>query len=157
MLGAVVFEPGVEFADGGYGVDSGFPGVVIGGSYGGEDDFDSAGAGDVGHGGEVVFDHLRGGGAGVAGDVVGAGEDEDGGGVEMDDVLLEADEHLRGGLAADAAVDVGLAGEEGSGVGLAAPAVGDGVSVKDDARLGGRRVRGGRRCRRRSGGVGASL
>ena len=31
--------------------------------------------------------------------VVGAGEEEDGGGVEVDDVLLEAEEHLRGGLA----------------------------------------------------------
>jgi len=40
---------------------------------------------------------------------------------------------LGGGLAADAAVDVRLAWEEVSGVGATAPAVGDGVSVKDDS------------------------
>ena len=56
--------------------------------------------------------------AGVAGEVVGAGEDEDDFGLERDDVGAEADEHLRGGLAADAAVDVGLAGKEAAELGL---------------------------------------
>ena len=102
-------------------------------------------AGDLCHGGEVVFDHFGGGWAGVAGDVVGAGKDDHHGGFEVDDVLLEAYEHLRRGLAADAAVDVGLAGEEGAGVGAASPVVGDGVAEEDDALFTGGRGRAGRR------------
>jgi hypothetical protein len=41
--------------------------------------------------------------------------------MQVDDVLAEADEHLRSGLAANAAVDVRLAGERL----VEAPAVGD--------------------------------
>ena len=92
---------------------------------------DVVGGGDLAHGAEVVVDHFEGGGAGIAGDVVYAGEDDDCGGVEVDDVLTEADEHLWRGLAADAAVEVGLSGEEGAAV--AGPGVGDGVAVKDYA------------------------
>jgi hypothetical protein len=51
------------------------------------------------------------------------------GGLEIDDVGEEADEHLRGGLAADAAVDVGFIGERLGEF----PAVGDGVAEEDDA------------------------
>ena len=68
-------------------------------------------------------------GAGVAGDVVRTGEEDHGGGFEVDDIGEKPDEHLRSGLAADAAIDVGFAGERFEEF----PAVGDGVSVENDA------------------------
>ena len=72
-------------------------------------------------------------GAGVAGDVVRPGEEDHGGGFEGDDIGEKPDEHLRRGLAADAAIDVRFAGERFGEF----PAVGDGVAVVDDAaRLG---------------------
>ena len=74
---------------------------------------------------------------------------EDGGWVESDDVLLEAEEHLLSGLAADAAVDVRFAGEERTCAFFAAPDIGDGVSHKDNAGM----VRG----RRRELGVGIAI
>ncbi len=86
--------------------------VIADGHDAGEDDADFVGVGEFAHRFEIGFDLFEGHGAGVAGDVVGAGEDDDDFGLERDDVGAEADEHLRRGLAADAAVDVGLAGKE---------------------------------------------
>lgn len=126
-------EPGVELANLGGGENAGTPGVTVGGEDGGEDDADVGCLGDIDHGAEVVLDGGHWLNAGVHCDVVGSGEDDHGGGEEMDDILLEADEHLRGGLAGDAAVDIRAAGEEGAVIGTATPAVGDGVSEEDDA------------------------
>ena len=57
-------------------------------------------------------------------------------GLEIDHVLAEAQEHLRGGLSADAAIDVVLAGE----ILAEGPLVGDGVAIEDDAMFAGDRV-----------------
>src|SRR4029077_7413383 len=73
-------------------------------------------------------------GAGVAGNIVRAGEDHNHFGMKLNYILAEADEHLRRGLAADAAIDVGLAGK----IFVEMPDVGDGVSEEDDAVLAGR-------------------
>ena len=134
LLGGVALDPGIEGVDLRRGLHAALPPVVDGGEDGAEDDADVVGGGEVGHGGEVVLNLVEGFGAGVAGDVVGSGEDDDGFGLKVDDVLAEAEEHLRGGLAADAAVDVGLAGK----VLVEVPALGDGVAHEDDALFTGR-------------------
>src|SRR5579863_1986574 len=90
--------------------------------------------GQFGERGVVSFDIFEAHGAGVAGDVVGAGEDDDDFGLQGDYVLAEADQHLRGGLASDAAVEVGLAGE----IFVEVPDVGDGIAEEYDAVLAGR-------------------
>ena len=51
-------------------------------------------------------------GSGVAGDVVGAGQNHHHLGLQRNHILTEAHQHLRRGLPADAAVNVGLAGKE---------------------------------------------
>ena len=94
------------------------------------------GPGNLGHGSVVGFDVFDALGPGVAGDVVGASENDDDFGLEVDDVLAEADEHLRSSLSTDAAVDISLAGE----IFVELPDVGDGISEEDDAVL----IRGGR-------------
>jgi hypothetical protein len=53
--------------------------------------------------------------------------------MKIDYILAEADQHLRRGLASDAAVDVGLAGK----IFVEMPDVGDGVAEEDDAVLAG--------------------
>ena len=82
-----------------------------------------------GHGFQVAFDLGQRHRAGIAGDVIGAGENDDDLWVEVDDVRTKANEHLRCGLPADAAVNVGLAGERL----VELPDVGDGVAHEDDA------------------------
>ncbi len=51
--------------------------------------------------------------------------------MKLDHVLAEADQHLRRGLASDAAVEVGLTGK----IFIDLPEVGDGVAEEDDAVL----------------------
>ncbi len=109
--------------------------VVADGQNAGEHDADFVGVGEFVHGLEIAFDLIECHRAGVPGEVVGAGEDDDDFGPESDDVGAEADEHLRGGLAADAAIDAGLAGKEAAELRLD-PCVGDGVAHKDDALFG---------------------
>ena len=104
--------------------DAGRPGVIEDGQNGGEDDANSVGVSEVGHVGEIAFNLLWGFRAGVAGDVIGTCEDDDGFGLECDDILAETQNHLRRSLAADATVDVRLAGE----VFCEFPAFGDGIS-----------------------------
>ena len=87
------------------------------------------GAGQLGHGGVVGFDVFVASGSGDAGDVVGSGEDDQNFGMEIDYILLKADEHLRSSLSVDTAVDVGLAGK----IVWKLPVVGDGVAEKHDA------------------------
>ena len=89
------------------------------------------GAGEVGERRVVRFDIFKAHGAGVAGNVVGSGENDNHLGMKINHVLAEADEHLRRGLASDAAVEVGLAGK----ILVEMPDVGDGVAEEDDAVL----------------------
>ncbi len=109
--------------------------IVADGQDAGEDDADFVGVGEFVHGLKIAFDLLDGHRAGVAGEIVGAGEDDDDFWLERDDVWAKAYEHLRSGLAADAAVDVRLAGKEAAKLGLD-PGVGDGVAHEDDAFFG---------------------
>ena len=79
-------------------------------------------------------------GSGVSGDVVGAGQNDHHLRMQVNHILAEADQHLRRGLSADAAVQVRLAGE----IVLELPDVGDGIAEKDDAVFAGRgRLEGG--------------
>ena len=82
-----------------------------------------------GHRLEVLFDHGHRHGPGIARDIVGAGQDDYCGGLQVDHVGEHADQHLRSGLTADAAVDVRLAGERL----IQVPSNGDGISHEDDA------------------------
>ena len=95
---------------------------------------DVAGASDFGHGGVVRLDIFEAHRTGVAGDVIRAGEDHNNFGLQVDNILAEADQHLRRGLASDATVDVRLA----SKILVEMPDVGDGVAEEDDAALAGR-------------------
>src|SRR5204863_4330657 len=94
-------------------------------------------AGNLRHGLEVLLDLLEGDRAGVAGDVVGSRQHDHRARAEIDDVLAEAQEELRGRLAVDAAIDVGLSGK----VTLEGPGFGDRIAEEDDAAFtgGGRR------------------
>ena len=132
VVGGPGFDPAVDLDDLGGGGEAGLPGIIEGGKDGAEDDADVIGGGEVGHGGEILLGLLDGHGAGVSGDVVGAGEDDDDFGLEVDDVLAEAEDHLWSGLAADAAIDVWLAFEGAAGA-AEVPAFGDGVTHEDDA------------------------
>ncbi len=141
--GGVFFDPGVELEDFfrwalGAHVD-GFAfaivAVVADRKDAGEDDADLVGVGELVHRLEIAFDLIERHGAGVAGEVVGAGKDDDDFWLERDDIGAETDEHLRSGLAADAAVDVRLAGKEAAEF-WANPGVGDGVAHEDDALFG---------------------
>src|SRR5260370_1196978 len=87
------------------------------------------------HGSVVRFDIFEAHGAGGSSDVIGAGENDHNLGMKINHVLPEADEHLRRGLASDAAVDVGLAGK----VFLKMPDVGDRVAEEYGAVLARRR------------------
>lgn len=78
---------------------------------------------------KVLCDHLNGLRTGIAGDVIRAGEHDQRDGFEIDDIRKHADQHLSCRLAADAPVDVGLAGE---GFGEA-PTVGNGIPQENDA------------------------
>ena len=86
--------------------------VVADRKHGCQDDADFVGVGEFVHRIEIVFDLVERHRAGVAGEVVGARENHDDFGLQRDDVGAKADEHLRRGLSADAAVDVGLAGKK---------------------------------------------
>jgi hypothetical protein len=90
-------------------------------------------AGQFGHGGVVRLNIFEPHGPGIARNVVGARENDDDFGMKIDHILAEAHQHLRRGLAADAAVDVGLAGK----IFVEMPDVGDGVAEEDDAILAG--------------------
>ena len=91
-------------------------------------------------GGIVGLDVFQAHGAGVSGNVVGAGQNDHHFGMQVDYILAEAHQHLRRGLSADAAVEVGLAGE----IVFELPDVGDGIAEEDDAVLAGRgRLEGG--------------
>ena len=141
--GGVFFDPGVQFEDFfGRALDAHVGGIAVAivavvadGHDAGEHDADFVGVGEFIHRLEIAFDLIERHRAGVAGDVVGAGEDDDDFGLKSDDVGAKANEHLRRGLAADAAVDVGLAGEEAAVFG-ASPAVGDGITHEDDTLFG---------------------
>jgi len=61
--------------------------------------------------------------------------------VQMDHILLESHKHLRSGLAADAAVDVGLAGKEVACPVRPSPAIRDGIAHKHNPPLARRRGR----------------
>src|SRR5258708_4599860 len=119
--------------------------VVVYGQHRREHDADIIGVGKFGHGSVVRFDIFEAHGAGVSSDVIGAGESDQNLGMKINHVLPEADEHLRRGLASDAAVDVGLAGK----VFLKMPDVGDRVAEEYGAVLAGRR--------RLEGGVGLAI
>jgi len=126
-----VGEPLVQLDDLRGGREAGVPGEMVGGQDRRDDHTDVVGLGERDHGAEVVVNRLHGFGPGVLREIVGAGQDDDGCGLQVDDVLLEADEHLGGGLAADTAIEPRLAREEFAR--LAAPMVGKRVAVEDDA------------------------
>src|SRR5205823_14528840 len=69
---------------------------------------------------------------GVTGDVVGAGENDDHSWLQVNNILLEADQHLRSGLAANATIYIWPAWKR---IGYC-PHVRDGVAEEDDAALG---------------------
>jgi hypothetical protein len=138
--GGVLLDPIIEFDDFcGLALDAhvdrfaiAIVAVIADGEHAGEDDTDFVGVGEFVHRLEIALDLFDGHRAGIAGEVVGTGENEDDFRLQRDDVGTEADEHLRRGLSADAAVDVGLAGKEAAVFG-ADPGVGDGVAHEDDA------------------------
>ncbi|MFM1944528.1 MAG: hypothetical protein RI897_3510 [Verrucomicrobiota bacterium] len=79
---------------------------------------------------EVIGDGF---GCGVFFEVIGADEEDDGFGVQGEDIFLEADDEAAGGIATDAAVGDFHAGEAIAEV--IAPALGDGVAEEDDGAL----------------------
>ena len=81
------------------------------------------------HGHDVLLDHLRGFGSRVPRNVVGAGQHHHRGGLQLDDIGIHADQHLRRRLAADAAIHVWLARK----ILLQVPEVGDRIAHEDDA------------------------
>ncbi len=93
-----------------------------------ENDAHAIGPRDFRHRCAVRFDVLKPHGSGVAADIVDAGEDDGGAGPQADDILPEPDQHLRGGLAADAAVDAGPGGE----ILFEVPSFRNGIPEKDD-------------------------
>src|SRR5206468_8261958 len=101
------------------------------GKDGSENAFYTVGAAEFSHGREVDFDLFERHGASVASEVVCTGEDDDGFAPEGDDARAKAYEHLRSGLTADAAADVGLAGEKVAKTRLG-PRIGNGVAHEDD-------------------------
>src|SRR6185437_2621827 len=132
LRSGVALQPVVERANlPGWIAGRGLPRIPRGGQHRGKYDADVVGAREVYHRAEVVFDHRLRLGPGVAGDVVGAGKNHYGLRVQIDHVLAEAHHHLLGRLAADAAIDVRLAGAECAAV--TCPAVGDGVAIEDHA------------------------
>jgi hypothetical protein len=84
------------------------------------------------HRADIVLRLLRGHRAGIAGNVVGARHDVYHRRMEIDHVLPETDQHLRRGLAADAAPDPLGREEAGRHVG---PILGDRIAHEDDARM----------------------
>src|SRR5512146_2146265 len=101
------------------------------GQYGAEHDLDPVGAGDFSHRGKVVFGVFKGHWASVAGDVVNARQNDYNLWLQIDDILMKAENHLRRGLAADAAIDIRLTRERLVEV----PAFGNRVAHEDDAIL----------------------
>jgi hypothetical protein len=98
-----------------------------------EHDADAVGARQLAHAAEVALDRLDGRRPAVARDVVRARDDQHDGGPKRDHVLVEAEQHLIGGLAADPAIDVRLAGKESTALG-SRPVVDDRVPKKTTRR-----------------------
>ncbi len=111
----------------------GRPRKPVGGEHGTKQHADFFGTSQLCHGDDVVLNHVNSRRAGVTGDIVDTGKDHNDAGVEIDHILSESQEHLWGGLAADAAIDIRLAFEEFGA--MAGPAFGDRVAHKDDALL----------------------
>src|SRR5689334_10687054 len=86
--------------------------VIADGQDGSEHDVNAVRCGEFGYRPKVIFDGFERHWTGVAGEIVRAGEYHDDSWFERDHVGAKANEHLRRGLAADAAIDVGLAGKE---------------------------------------------
>src|SRR4029077_19657362 len=97
----------------------------------GKHDPDAVRSGQIGHGRVVRLNVLVAKRPGGAGKVVGSCQNYHGFGVQVDHVLAEAEQHLRRGLAADAAIDVGLAGKRL----IELPALSNGVTEENDALL----------------------
>ena len=87
--------------------------------------------GEFGQRCEVCFDVLVRSRSRVPGNVVRAGENHYNLRLKTDDVLPEANEHLRGRLSSDAAVDVRLPGKEL----VEAPQIGDRIAEEHDTLL----------------------
>ena len=103
---ARAFHPVIELDDFGIGAAVALAADVIAGGMTARRP-DAVGLGERGHGGQIVLDHGEGRGIGVTGDVV-AGEDDDCW-AQSDHVGSEG-MSISEGLAADAAIDVGLPG-----------------------------------------------
>ena len=82
-----------------------------------------------GHSHDVLLDHLGCLRPCVAGNVVGAGQHDHRGRLQVDHIGIHANQHLRRGLPADAAVHIRLAGK----VLLQPPEVGDRVAHEHDS------------------------
>ncbi len=112
--------------------DAGHPRVLAHRQHRGQHHGDAVRTGQLHHRVQVVLDHRLRAGPGVARDIVGAGKDEYHLRLQSDDVLAEAQQHLRRGLPADAAVEVALAGEERRRI-FFTPALGDRIAVEQHA------------------------
>jgi hypothetical protein len=127
-LCGVALDPGVQFQNLCRRATHGLRvrGVVADRSEGTEDHFDLVRLCQLGDGLKILLDHLCRFGACISGDVVGSGQQNHGGRLQVDNVRHHPNQHLGCGLAADAAVDVRLAGKEF----LQVPSVGDGIAKK---------------------------
>src|SRR5580704_2327585 len=135
VLGGVVLDPAIEFEDLCGRTERGKHlralGVVVHGEHRRQYDMHAVDAREFCHGLQVAFDLSQRHRTRVPGDVVSTGKNDDGFGPQIDDVRPEANQHLRRSLSANAAIDVGLAGE----VLLELPDVGDRVAHENDACL----------------------
>ena len=84
---------------------------------------------------DVLLDHFRGFGPRVPGNVIGAGQHHHRGGLQIDDVGIHANQHLRCRLATNPAVHVGLTWKGF----LQVPEVGNRIAHEDHS-IGGRRL-----------------
>src|SRR5579872_6892282 len=119
---------------------------IAGRQYRAQYNADSIRACNVAHGSDIVANFLQSFLAGVLGNVIGPGEHYNYFRFQENDVLSKSDQHLRRGLAGDAAVDIWLSGKKLAAIrsprrSLHAPTFGDGISHKHDARFAGGRRR----------------
>ncbi len=121
--------PCVEALNARAGIKSGAPGKLVRGRDRGQDHADAVCLCHFGHAAQVALDLLVGHRAGVGGDIVGARHDLHGLGPQIDHVLPEADEHLRGGLATNPAPDPARREERAIEI---EPALCDGIADQHD-------------------------
>ena len=107
----------------------GAPAEAVGRQHTRENDLDAVSLSQRGHGDDVLVGAALGIGMVVDGDVIRAGVDDHGCGLQVDDILREAKQHLVAGLSADATADVAIVSEELRV--LVDPSFGDGITHED--------------------------